>query len=87
MFAMISSLRGRPLTKELVCFGEVGLTGELRPVQGGLDRLREAARLGFKFAIIPERNVPEKPIPGLEIIGAKNLAGALDRLAALESII
>lgn len=87
LFAMISSLRGRPLSKDLVCFGEVGLTGELRPVQGGLDRIREAARLGFKFAIVPDRNVPDKPIKGIEIIGAKNLAAALDRLASLESII
>lgn len=85
LLAMISSLRGKPLTKDLVCFGEVGLTGELRPVQGALDRLKEAARLGFKFAIIPERNVPDKPIPGIEVIGAKNLAVALDRLTALES--
>lgn len=85
LFAMISSIRGRPLTKDLVCFGEVGLTGELRPVQRGGDRLREAARLGFKFAIVPERNLPDKPIRGIEVIGAKNLAVALDRLHALES--
>jgi DNA repair protein RadA/Sms len=85
LFAMISSIRGRPLSKDMICFGEVGLTGELRPVQRAGDRLREAARLGFKYAIVPERNMPDKPIKGMEVIGARNLAVALDKLANLES--
>lgn len=84
VFALISSLRERPIPVDLVCFGELGLTGELRPVQRAEDRLKEAARLGFSYAIIPERNKPQKPIAGLEIFGAKTLGEALDALAHME---
>ena len=51
-----------------MCFGEVGLTGEIRPVQRGEERLREAAKLGFKQALVPQRNKLSRQIPGLEII-------------------
>lgn len=81
--ALISSLRNKPLPLELACFGEIGLTGELRPVQRAEERLKEAARLGFSVAIIPLRNMPSKPIPGLEILGAKDLSQALGLLAGL----
>jgi len=81
--ALLSSLRNKPLPSELVCFGEIGLTGELRPVQQAEDRLREAARLGFTQAIVPDRNVPKKPIPGITVMGAKNLGQALNALTSL----
>lgn len=83
VMALLSSLREQPLPVDLVCFGELGLTGELRPVQRAEDRLKEAARLGFKYAIIPERNKPQKPIPGLEIFGARTLGQALEALGDL----
>jgi len=83
VMALLSSLREQPLPVDLVCFGELGLTGELRPVQRSEDRLKEAARLGFKYAIIPERNKPQKPIPGLEIYGARTLGQALEALGNL----
>lgn len=83
IISLISSLRETPVPVELACFGEIGLTGELRPVQRSEDRLKESARLGFKYAIVPERNVPQKPIAGLTIIGAKNLAEALEALINL----
>jgi DNA repair protein RadA/Sms len=60
ILAMYSSLTGRPLPPHLVVFGEVGLSGEVRPVQRGQERLREAAKLGFKQAILPALNVPSR---------------------------
>ena len=63
--AVVSSLRNRPLPEKHVVFGEVGLAGEVRPVQRGQERLREAAKLGFTHAIIPAANKPQQPIAGL----------------------
>jgi DNA repair protein RadA/Sms len=60
LLAAISSFRGRPVAHDLIVFGEVGLAGEIRPVQGGEERLIEAAKLGFKRAIVPEGNRPRK---------------------------
>jgi DNA repair protein RadA/Sms len=51
-----------------VAFGEVGLSGEVRPVQRGLERLREAAKLGFTQAITPRANAPKSAVPGLEVL-------------------
>ena len=76
--AIISSLRDRPLGNDLIVFGEVGLAGEVRPVQRGQDRLKEAAKLGFKRAIIPYANRPKTPIKGLEVHPVKRLSEALD---------
>jgi DNA repair protein RadA/Sms len=59
ILAMVSSFRDRALTEDLVVFGEVGLSGEIRPVPGGQDRLKEAAKHGFKRAIVPKANVPK----------------------------
>ncbi|WP_334133854.1 DNA repair protein RadA [Tepidimonas sp.] len=61
LLAIQSSLRGRPLPPRFVTFGEVGLAGEVRPAPRGLERLREAAKLGFRFALIPAANLPRKP--------------------------
>lgn len=79
--ALISSLSNKPLPVDLVCFGEIGLTGELRQVQRSEERLKEAVRLGFTTAIVPLRNMPQKPIEGLTVLGAKNLSQALAHLA------
>ncbi|MGD8340867.1 MAG: DNA repair protein RadA [Gammaproteobacteria bacterium] len=73
---IISSFRERALDNNLVVFGEVGLTGELRPVPYGEERLREAAKHGFERALIPQQNVP-RANPGLEVVAVRNLADAI----------
>ncbi|HSR62240.1 MAG TPA: DNA repair protein RadA [Gammaproteobacteria bacterium] len=80
VLAVISSLRNIPLPRELVVFGEVGLAGEIRPVQNGPERLNEAAKHGFKQAIIPQANKPRQPVAGLEITAVNRLPDALDRV-------
>ncbi|MBI2780128.1 MAG: DNA repair protein RadA [Gammaproteobacteria bacterium] len=80
LLAALSSLRNRPLPSDLVVFGEVGLAGEIRPVQSGPDRLREAAKHGFKRAIVPKANVPKQAIKDFEVIGVQRLAEAIDSL-------
>ncbi len=77
LLAAVSSLEDRPLTAELVTFGELGLAGEIRPVPYGEERLREAAKHGFKRAIVPRANVPRKPVEGLEVVGVTRLDEAL----------
>jgi DNA repair protein RadA/Sms len=61
LLAIQSSLRGRALPMRFVAFGEVGLAGEVRPAPRGLERLREAAKLGFRVALVPAANLPRKP--------------------------
>lgn len=75
--AVVSSLKNKPLPSDLVVFGEIGLSGEIRPVQSGQDRLKEAVKLGFKQAIVPKANAPKKDIPGLTIIAVQKLSEAL----------
>ncbi|MGH8185074.1 MAG: magnesium chelatase domain-containing protein, partial [Steroidobacteraceae bacterium] len=77
VLATVSSVRDRPLAPGLVCFGELGLAGEIRPVPYGEERLREAAKHGFARAIVPDANKPRRPIEGIEAIGVERLAGAL----------
>ncbi len=77
VLAVLSSLKNKPLSMDLVVFGEIGLSGEIRPVPGGQERLREAVKHGFKLAVVPKANVPKKRLPGLEIIGVANLAELL----------
>jgi DNA repair protein RadA/Sms len=78
LMACISSLRNRPLGRDLVIFGEVGLAGEVRPVARGEARLREAAKLGFTRALVPRANLPKKAIPGITPIGVRRLDEALE---------
>lgn len=78
LFALVSSFRNQPLLGDLVVFGEVGLAGEIRPVPSGSERLREAAKHGFKKAIVPASNVGKESFPGLEVIPVKKLSEALD---------
>ena len=77
LLAMVSSLRDRPLPQDLVVFGEVGLAGEIRPVPSGQERISEAAKHGFRRAIVPAANVPKKVPEGMQIFGVKKLADAL----------
>ena len=79
LLAIMSSLKGKPLPRGLVVFGEVGLAGEIRPAPRGQERLREAAKLGFTQALIPKANLPKSAIPGLEIIAVERAAEALAR--------
>ncbi|WP_298441346.1 DNA repair protein RadA [uncultured Ferrimonas sp.] len=80
LLAMVSSFRDHTLPRELVVFGEVGLSGEIRPVNNGLERLNEAAKHGFTRAIVPKGNAPRQPIEGLEVIAVSKLADALDAI-------
>lgn len=68
LLASLSSFRDRPLPQDMVAFGEVGLAGEVRPVAHGEDRLKEAAKHGFKRALIPMANAPKKKLKGIEVI-------------------
>lgn len=80
LLSIVSSLKSKPLESKLVVFGEVGLAGEVRPVQGGLVRLKEAAKLGFTKAIVPKANAPKQRIEGIEVIGVERLEQALQQL-------
>ncbi|HQM87562.1 MAG TPA: DNA repair protein RadA, partial [Methylotenera sp.] len=80
LLSIVSSLKNKPLENKLIVFGEVGLAGEVRPVQGGLVRLKEAAKLGFTKAIVPKTNVPKQRIDGIEVIGVERLEQALQQL-------
>ena len=77
LLAIVSSLRGHPLPRKLVVFGEVGLAGEVRAVQRGQERLREAAKLGFTHALIPRANAPKGAIDGLEILAVDRIEEAV----------
>ena len=83
LLAALSSLRNRPLPADVLSFGEVGLAGEVRPVRGGQERLGEAAKLGFKRAVVGKLNAPRKPIAGLEILALEHLGDLADVFARL----
>lgn len=80
LFAVVSSLRDMPLPQDLIVFGEVGLSGEIRPVPSGQERIREAAKHGFKRAIVPQANKPKSSIEGMEVIGVTLLREALEAI-------
>lgn len=80
LISIVSSLKDKPLEAKLVVFGEVGLAGEVRPVQGGLVRLKEAAKLGFTKAIVPKANAPKTKIKGLEVFAVDRLDQALGKI-------
>lgn len=77
LFALVSSFRDITLPRDLVVFGEVGLSGEIRPVPSGQERLREAAKHGFRRAIVPAANTTKEKIAGLEVIPVKKIDEAL----------
>jgi DNA repair protein RadA/Sms len=80
LLAIVSSYRDRVLPRDMVVFGEVGLSGEIRPVPSGQERLSEAAKHGFKRAIVPRGNAPKGEIPGMQVIAVAKLSEALDAL-------
>lgn len=82
--ALVSSLRNRPLPQDMVIFGEIGLGGEIRPVPSGQERIAEAAKHGFKRAIVPISNMPKKTAMNMQVYGVKKLSEALDILSNLD---
>ena len=83
MLSVYSSLRNVTLAQHLIVFGEMGLTGEIRPVPNGQERLREAVKHGFTEAIIPYANRPPRPIEGMRAHPVKTLQEALDVVNAI----
>jgi DNA repair protein RadA/Sms len=78
VLAARSSLHDVPVAQSLIAFGELGLAGEIRPVPFGEERLREAAKHGFKLALVPEANVPKRPPEGMTVRGVARLDQALE---------
>ncbi len=80
LMAIVSSLKNKPLPPKLVVFGEVGLAGEVRAVQRGQERLREAAKLGFTHALVPKANRPRQAIAGMEVMAVERVEEAFARV-------
>ena len=83
LLAIQGSLRGKPLPRGFIAFGEVGLAGEVRPAPRGQERLREAAKLGFSIALVPKANAPKKAIEGLTIHAVERVEQAIDVVRGL----
>jgi len=85
LLACASSIKEKALPSSLAVFGEVGLSGEIRPVPNGQERLKEAMKHGFKYAIIPKANAPAKDAPqfkGINVIAVERLDESIE--SALE---
>jgi DNA repair protein RadA/Sms len=80
LLAIVSSYRNRVLPRDMVIFGEVGLSGEIRPVPNGQERITEAAKHGFTRAIVPQGNAPKGQIKGMQVTAVSKLADALEAL-------
>tara|TARA_B110000971_G_C20033078_1_gene512509 strand:+ start:2494 stop:3855 length:1362 start_codon:yes stop_codon:yes gene_type:complete len=80
MLAIVSSLRDKVIPSKWIAFGEVGLTGEVRPVYNSMERLSEAQKQGFEIAIIPKGNAPKKPIKGMKVVTVGYLYQAIQYL-------
>ena len=80
LYAALASLRDHVVPRDTVTFGEIGLAGEIRPVPFGEERVREAAKHGFRRAIIPAANVPRSPVTDMEIVPVRRLSQAIDAL-------
>lgn len=77
LLAIVSSLKNKSLPEKMVVIGEIGLAGEVRPVQRGQERLKEAAKLGFNQAIIPKANQPKRPISGMDVLAVERVEEAV----------
>ncbi|WP_221795831.1 DNA repair protein RadA [Oceanobacter mangrovi] len=80
LVAALSSFRDTPIPQDTIVFGEVGLSGEIRPVPSGQERIREAAKHGFRRAIVPKANAPRQPIEGMQVIAVDKLQQALEAI-------
>ena len=94
-FAIITNLstgeseifeKDKPLSKDLIVLGEIGLTGEIRPVPNGQERINEAQKHGFTKAIVPRSNRPKNPIQGIEVHGVGSLSEALEVVKTVEKL-
>mgnify|MGYP001822473162 FL=1 len=79
LLAIVSSFRDKSLRSGLVCFGEIGLAGEIRPVRFGEERIAAAAKQGFTQAIVPASNAPKKAPDGIEVVGLKRVREVLEQ--------
>ena len=86
LLAIVSSFRDRLLPRDLVVFGEVGLSGEIRPVPNGQERLAEAAKHGFSRAIVPKGNAPRGAVKGMQVQAVSRLSEALAVLDDLQDV-
>lgn len=73
VMAIISSFKNKPLPEKLAVCGEIGLSGEIRTIQKGQDRIKEAAKLGFTRIVVPKANLPKEQIAGVEVMGCDDL--------------
>lgn len=81
LLAVLSSFRNRPIPSDTVVFGEVGLAGEIRPVPNGQERMREAAKHGYRRAIVPKANAPRKgEVTDIEVIPVQRLSDAIEQI-------
>ena len=84
LLSITSSMKNKPLPAKLIVFGEVGLAGEIRPAPRGQERLKEAAKLGFTRALIPEANRPKQAIAGMEVIAVRRVEEAVARIRDID---
>lgn len=84
LLSIVSSLKNKALPPKLIVFGEVGLAGEIRPAPRGQERLKEAAKLGFTHALIPEANRPRQAIAGMTVLGVSRIEEAVEKLRSLD---
>lgn len=80
ILAVLSSFRNKALPQDLIAFGELGLSGEIRPVPGGQERLKEAAKHGFKTALVPKANMTKQNVDGMQVVAVQTLQEAVDWL-------
>ena len=62
----------------MISFGEIGLAGEVRPVKFGSERISEAAKQGFRLAVVPRSNVPNRPLANIDVVGVETMVEALE---------
>jgi DNA repair protein RadA/Sms len=82
LIALASSLKACAVPAELIAFGEIGLTGEVRPVAYGDERLREAQAQGFRVAVVPHGNAPRRPPQGMRVLAVSRISEALQAAVA-----
>lgn len=89
LLAVLSSLRNKPFREDCLVFGEVGLSGEIRPVPNGQERLRDAVKHGFKSAIIPKANMSKQTMDGMTVFPVAQLTETLEtarQMGILENV-
>jgi DNA repair protein RadA/Sms len=83
VMSMVSSFQNRAIPQDWVAFGEVGLSGEIRAIPSGLERIRQAAQQGFRYCVCPRANVLKKPSSGITVYSVETLAEALETLDSI----